>query len=168
MRSFCTISASTFWKIQPDIHIHIRIHIHIYICATKFKRPVPPGLVVEFKRGKKFFNHCKLTETSRYSSCTRLTWRGLKLQYYECMKSVGQTCKSRCRLNAEEVCICRLPSTRRFPSYKWFLFISVILEKVRETIKFARRGRYLGQLLLGMCRWHLRTLPHYSLFCDQL
>ena len=24
-------------------------------------------------------------------------------------------------------------------------------------------GGYLGQVLLGMCRWHLRTLPHYSL-----
>ena len=32
-------------------------------------------------------------------------------------------------------------------------------------------GGYLGQFLLGLCRWPFRTptpLPHYSLFCDQL
>ena len=31
MRPFCTISASTFWKIHPDIHTHIHVIIHIYI-----------------------------------------------------------------------------------------------------------------------------------------
>ena len=29
MRSFCTISASTFWKIQPDIYIYIYTYIYI-------------------------------------------------------------------------------------------------------------------------------------------
>ena len=73
-----------------------------------------------------------LTETSRY-----------KLhQMYELMPpahdevSVSeQTCKSRCRLDTEEVSICRLLLTRRFLNYKWFLFIrvSVILKKSAEN-----------------------------------
>ena len=33
MRSFCTISRSTFWKLQPDIYIYIYIYIYMCVCV---------------------------------------------------------------------------------------------------------------------------------------
>ena len=31
MRPFCTISASTFWKIHPDLRTYIHTYVHTYI-----------------------------------------------------------------------------------------------------------------------------------------
>ena len=37
-RSFCTISASTFWKVQPDIHTYIHVHSYVHTYTHTYIR----------------------------------------------------------------------------------------------------------------------------------